>query len=640
MALKIYDIETYSNCFTFVAKTPDEKDYDIFVIFTDPKGDEHIHQGAELYEYLQSNNHVYVGYNNISFDAPIVEEIFRRKGKITAEEIYQLAQENISGENRPLPFYKFKTRQIDLFKMWSFDTAQRRCSLKWLEFTMRLKKLKDLPYHHSKAITARQVAEVIKYNKYDVDVTLALYNMSEDKMELRKTLYAQYKDFQLFSRGDTSLGADTFLIDLADQMNISVNDLRKRRTFYDELYLDDVILHDRIKWIKDPEFKKVIEAYSKVVLRPDEEGILQLGGAITQEIIFDGVKFKYGTGGLHASVDDKLFIADDDHLIIDVDVASFYPNIAIVNKLHPKHLSTSFVKLYKQLYDERKQIPKSDPMNLAKKLSLNSIFGKSNSRYSYLYDTAFTLGITINGQLMLSMLAEQLARCSSIIQVNTDGVTVMVHKSQKDLVDKVIKWWEKKTGLVLEAEQYKQMAISDVNNYHAIYMDGKVKRKGKYAIYSDYTNPKLKDYHKNPSALAIPEAVDKYLIAKTPVTNTIYAMDDIHEFLIGFKKKSNFEFLLAKVKESGYIELKKNADRVIRYYVAQDGASVYKLTNKQGLTTLAKNVTLQLAQIITNPSLDRFPDLNKEWYIEQAQEWIDSMELVDNAEFIKDKFVK
>lgn len=640
MTVRIYDIETYANCFTFVAKDPkNPKEYETFVIFSDPKG-ESINQGVELYEYLKDTSRIFVGYNNVAFDGPIIEEIFEKKGKIKAEAIYKLAQNIISGEVFPKPFYSFKTKQIDLYKMWSFDTEQRRCSLKWLEFTTRMKKLKDLPYHHSKIITARQVDDVLKYNKYDVDVTEMLYQMSSDKIDLRKTLYSKYKNFEFFSRGDTSLGADTFLIDLADQMGTEVNTLKKQRTYYNSLALNDIILYDRIKPIKAPQFLQVIDAYKNTVLKPDEEGVLQLGGAISQEVTFDNIEFKYGMGGLHASVSNKLLIADDDHMIVDVDVASFYPNIAIENELHPKHLSNSFVKLYKQLYEERKSIPKADPMNLAKKLSLNSIFGKSNSKYSYLYDTAFTLGITINGQLMLSMLAEQLAKCSSIIQVNTDGVTVMVHKSQRHLIDKVIEWWEKKTQLTLEAAEYKQMAIADVNNYHAIYTDGKVKRKGKFAIYSDYIDPKVKDYHKNPSALAIPEAVNAFLTESKPVADTIYGLNDIHEFLIGFKKQSNFQFLLAEVKENGYIEMTKNNDRVIRYYVSDKGASIYKLTNKEGFTALAKNQTLKLAQIVTNNSIEKFPDLNKEYYIEEGQKWLDSMELVNNEDFVKDKFVK
>lgn len=637
--IKIYDIESYPNLFTFVAKTPGSKEYDVFVIFKDVKGEAHINQSKELLEYLKTPGFVFVGFNNLSYDGPMIEEFILNKGEMSPARLHKLSQDIIDDVAHKVRQWDFKTKQIDLYTMWSFDTAQRRCSLKWLEFTMRMKKLKDLPYHFNKVITARQVKDVVTYNKYDVDVTEALFMLSEDKLQLRKTLYEMYGQFSFFSRGDTSLGADTFLIDLAEEMGISVNDLKKKRTFYDKLHLKDIILEDRLTFMSKS-FKDVLDYYKGVTLYANEDGLLDLEGAITRTVEFDGIEFKYGTGGLHASVNDKIIIADEDHDIVDVDVASFYPNLAINNGLHPKHLSSAFVKKYKGLYEERKLIPKSDPLNLSKKLSLNSIFGKSNSKYSYLFDPAFTLGITINGQLQLSMLAEQLARCSKIIQVNTDGVTVMVHKTQRHLVDKVIEWWQKKTDLELEAAEYSRMVISDVNNYHATYTDGSVKRKGKYMVYSDYTNDKSKDYHKNPSATVLAQAIDSYFMKDVPVRDTVYNEQNIHEFMFGFKKKSNFDFVLAIVKENGYISLAKNSDRVIRYYVAQNGASLYKLNDSYSFTALNKNTTVLLGQMAANSSVDRYPMLDKEFYVSAAQEWLDSFEKVDNKQFVKGKIIK
>ena len=631
-AIKIYDIETFANCFTFVAKSPGEKTYDTFVIH-----DGIINQGKELVEYLQQNL-IFVGYNCVKFDAQVLEIILQNGGNISGANIYDVAQRIIEGEIKPISHVKLSTRQIDLYSMWSFDTTQRRCSLKWLEFTMRMKKLKDLPFHHSKQVTKNQQNDVLKYNKYDVDITEHLYSLSSDKIHLRKTLYEQYGVFEFFSKGDTSLGSDTFLIDLAEEMGTNVKKLQYERTHYDSLKLKDVILHDRVKPMRHPSFVSVLENFNKIKLTKDEDGLLNLKGALAHEVHFDGIDFKYGTGGLHASVSNKLIRADENHLIIDVDVASFYPNLAITNGLFPKHLSKHFLKKYKDLYEERKLIPKTNLLNLAKKLSLNAIFGKSNSKYSYLFDQAFFLGITINGQLFLSMLAEQLARCSKIIQVNTDGVTVMVHKDQKHLVEKVVKWWEKQTDLVLETAEYSQMAISDVNNYHAITTDGKVKRKGKYCIYEDYV--KMQDFHKNPSHIAISVAIDAYLTEMKPVNDTIYTLDDIHDFCAGFKKKSNFDFLIATPDKKGFVDMKVNSDRVIRYFVSEGGSSIYKVTDKNGLTTLAKGLTVSLSQNITKNSLDHFNNLNKEWYIEKAQEIIDSLELVDNTEFVKDKFIK
>ena len=497
-----------------------------------------------------------------------------------------------------------------------------------------MKKLRDLPFHHSKKLTKTQVTQVVSYNKYDVEVTDILFSMSKDKIELRKVLFDKYKKFDFFSKGDVSLGADTFLIDLSSEMKINVQDLERMRTYHSEIAIKNVIIHDRINTIKAPEFLEVINKYNNIVLKANAENLIELKGVLEHELVFNNIVFKYGLGGLHASVKNKLLIADENHFILDIDVKSFYPNQAIVNNLFPKHLSKIFIKLYKELYSRRESIPKSDLMNLALKLALNAIFGKSNSKYSYLFDTAFTLGITINGQLQLSSLAEQLTRCAKLIQVNTDGITLLVHKDKLELVDKVITWWQKKTELVLEKAEYKLMAIADVNNYLAITTSGKVKRKGKFAMYEDYIN--TEDYHKNPSSTIIGKALSEYYVNNIPVSSTVYSEEDIFEFLAGVKKKSNFEFLVSKANTKGYVELKKITDRVLRYYHSIEGSTIYKVTDKIGFTTLSKDETLTVLQNVSNTSVTKYTDLNKDWYIEEAQKIIDSLTLVNNNEFLNE----
>ena len=635
--IKIYDIETYPNFFSFVAKEPGSKKYDVFRLYTDKKNKQYnINEMSEFVKYLRNKNYIFVGFNNINFDAPVVEMILEKKGNVTNKQIFDLAQKLIDENNfRAKPHWKFKTKQIDLFRMWSFNTAQRQTSLKWLEFSMRTKKIKDMPLAFDKDVSKSRIPSIITYNKHDVDNTLALFNLSKDKLELRKIMAEKYKDFSFFSKGDVDMGADSFLYDLSKLTGENIYEIKKKRTYYKKLDLHNIIVKNKLLF-SSPEFKKVLEKYENTTILPDEEGLLELKGAISYSMEFNNIEFNYGTGGLHASVKNGLFIADKDYLIIDVDVKSFYPNLAIVNKLYPKHLSMDFVYLYSKLYEERSKIPKSNPLNLSKKLSLNAIFGKSNSKYSYLYDSAFTLGITINGQLQLSMLVDQLSRISNIIQVNTDGVTIMIYKKNLKYFDKVLIWWQKKTGLVLERADYKQMAITDVNNYHAIYLDDKIKRKGKYAIYDDYIVIGKEEYHKNPSALIIPKSVNEYYINKfdkEKLRNVIYNETNIHEFLIGYKKKKNFEFMIAQPKESGYIDISKNSDRVIRYYVGIDGASIYKITDKLAITTLAKDTKLKLAQNLKSLDASDYLDLDRDYYYSEAREWIDEIELKKNKEF-------
>jgi hypothetical protein len=123
------------------------------------------------------------------------------------------------------------------------------------------------------------------------------------------------------------------------------------------------------------------------------------------------------------------------------------------------------------LYEQRKTYPKGSAENAMLKLALNGVYGDSNSPFSVFYDPLFTMKITLSGQLLLCVLAEQLLKIDQLqlIQVNTDGLTVRVPRANKHQVDSMRKWWEELTSLELEEALYKTMYIRDCNNYIAVY---------------------------------------------------------------------------------------------------------------------------------------------------------------------------
>lgn len=150
---------------------------------------------------------------------------------------------------------------------------------------------------------------------------------------------------------------------------------------------------------------------------------------------------------------------------------SYYPNLAIQNRFYPEHLGEEFCDIYYQVYITRAQAKTKAKkekdlvaiaINAGLKLGLNGTYGKSNDIYSFFYDPLYTLKTTINGQLLLCMLAEELSDISEIIQVNTDGVTIKIRKELEDNVYKICKDWEKLTNLELEYAYYDKMVIRDV----------------------------------------------------------------------------------------------------------------------------------------------------------------------------------
>ena len=294
----------------------------------------------------------------------------------------------------------------------------------------------------------------------------------------------------------------------------------------------------------------------------------------------NGFEFDYGVGGIHGSVKARKIVATDDWLIRDIDVASLYPSIAIQNNLAPAHLGSRFGAVYAEIPKERKewQAKKGKKCTEANalKLAANGAYGKSNSKFSPLYDPQFMLTITVNGQLMLSMLAEQLLKVPtlSIIQINTDGITYFVHRQHEPQAAAVCKQWESLTRLTLEDANYKRMWVRDVNNYIAEDFKGKLKLKGAY------WSPEPLRYGES-IAEQQPPAWHKDLGNCVSVQAAVAAMvHGVDPDLYVRLNNNPFDFMLRyKVNKKdtlycGGVPTQKN----VRYYVARNGGELVKIS--------------------------------------------------------------
>jgi hypothetical protein len=195
------------------------------------------------------------------------------------------------------------------------------------------------------------------------------------------------------------------------------------------------------------------------------------------------------------------------------------------------------------------------------KLALNGVYGKSNDKFSIFYDPLFTMKITLGGQMMISLLADRLIdQGFQIIQVNTDGITVRMQRTDMTKLGTLTTQWEQETKLSLEYAEYKMMAIRDVNNYLAQKTDGTVKRKGAY----EYDI----EWHQNGSALVVPKVAEKVLLEGAFIRDTVMGWTDKFDF---FKR--------VKVPRSSYLETGtfERLPNMLRYYVSQYGVPLTKV---------------------------------------------------------------
>ena len=289
--------------------------------------------------------------------------------------------------------------------------------------------------------------------------------------------------------------------------------------------------------------------------------------AETLNVMVDGFRFDFGTGGIHGSLSSCIVAESDTHQLIDADVSSMYPNIAIANRVYPEHLTDRFCDIYKDVYEQRKSYPKTSAENAMLKLALNGVYGDSNNQYSPFYDPQYTMTITINGQLSLCLLAEKLLTIEglSLVQVNTDGVTVLCPRNMMDKYNTICEAWQQQVGLQLEYANYSKMIIRDVNNYLAFYTDGKVKRKGAYQYEG-------LGWHQNQGGLVIPMAAEANMIYGTGIKDFVQNHKDMYNFMLRTKVPRNSKLML--VMDDGTEIQQQN---ICRYYACKDGGKLVKI---------------------------------------------------------------
>jgi hypothetical protein len=230
-----------------------------------------------------------------------------------------------------------------------------------------------------------------------------------------------------------------------------------RQTPREQIVVKDILLPVSFK---HPELRRVHEEFKNLIIT-NTKGDFELSADL------DGFTLDYGTGGLHGSVNDRLIESDEEWVIENRDVVSYYSNIAIRNRFYPEHLTEKFCDVYEWIYNERTKHKKGTPENAAYKLALNGVYGSSNSEFSPFYDPQFTMQITIHGQLFLSSLAEKILEVEGVemLDCNTDGLCYKMPRKKEDEVNSVCAEWERVTRLTLETSRFKRIYYRDGNSY-------------------------------------------------------------------------------------------------------------------------------------------------------------------------------
>lgn len=609
---------------------------------------EWVNQGPALFTFLcqvQASGGRMVGYNNEAYDYPMIHLIMDYQGIINNAVLYNKSKAILKAlnENSREHFIWSNKRyipQVDLYKIHHFDNQAKRTSLKLLEFNMMLPNIHELQFGWDRNFTREECDETLVYNDSDVGATLEFYKHSKKAIDFRDELSKKYgKDFTNFN--DTKIGEEFFVMELAKS---GVRAHKSIQTHRSSINVGEILL-PYIQF-ETQGFQQVLEFFRQTVINPEQiKGFFgsrdksksKCTANITHELaqtmkpedvtvhyqdgtkstydkldntkpikylrpvnihtVLNGFRFDFGAGGIHGSLHNNVVVPPSGYTLRDSDVASYYPNLSIANNFYPLHLTEKFCDVYLGIYKQRKTYTKGTPENAMLKLALNGVYGKSNDKHSPFFDPQYTMSITINGQLLLCMLAEQLMKIPNVqlVQINTDGLTYLCPDEYLPHANAVNDWWEKLTKLELEHVDYLKMAIRDVNSYLAVtkpYTDKKgklvapkVKRIGAYAHERALENDGTRElpWHKDQSAVVVAKAAEAALVRGENIEQFIRRHLTTHpmDFMLRTKvNRSDDLFLETKhfLTAAHSITDKQKIQNVSRYFVSNTGGELVKVS--------------------------------------------------------------
>ena len=681
MKILTFDIETYANYILFALRDVETKELFTFEI----RGAEETlskKQIKKLHKILTTNK--IITYNGLKFDEPVTA--YALKGA-TATEIFQAGQTLIKDKIGVWTFYRqskckaFITNHIDIM-----DVARGSASLKLYGSRLHTKKLQDLPYEPHTILSNKKMDKVLAYCENDNIVTNELYDYLDTDLQLRASMSKQYGlDFMSFKgakiaelilvkecgyQGGTPERPSTIkykppkYIKFKDPqlkalfkkikkhtyltMGKDVLDMMKKLKSEDAhtFLLDDLSIQKSTKKRHGSKSKKTLSD-SGSVISPD---------FLDAPIVFDGLEYKFGIGGLHASVESTAIIPEKGEKIVDIDYKSLYPSLIIENNFVPRHIGKKYLKVYGGMYHTRNNVLKPamkkhaegskkyvelDRQQDTMKLVLNSSFGQTGQRFSKIYDPSAMLHTTLTGQLTLMMVVEMLSRKGfQTFYANTDGITLKVDKKDVKKIQKITRAFDEITGLEMEYNFFSASYIRDVNNFINITDTFDVKSKGTYG---------KPDIEKNIQTPIVFTAIRKFLQDKTPVRKTIKKCKDVRQFLSARVVKGGAVWMsdAPDTNPDGWEEsltrnkriTKKMQDlkdkgtglwtrehgrylgKVVRWYYSKDGSPIYY---KESGNKVPKSDGA--SPMMDLPKKNKIPkDLDYEWYYDEAQKMLEDL---------------
>lgn len=556
------------------------------------------------------HNFCIVGFNSIKYDIIIVWLALTGASTKTLK----LATNFIITE---------KMRSQDIEHMYNFkmgtvnhidliEVAPGKGSLKAYASRLHAPRLQELPFPPDAILTPEEQKTIRLYNFTDLEDTILLLKKLSPQLNLRVSMSKEY-GIDLRSLSDAQIAETVICSEVSKKLGYYPKRPKiETGTIYkyslpDHIRFQNPKLNEMLFEVANANFEiGLSKKDGQIVLSPKEleDRIVKVGNS----------EYRLGIGGIHSCEKSVAHYADDNTILADVDVESYYPRLYLNQNLYPKHIGPCVLEIFNDIVESRltdkhnvkylSKLPDIDKtetyeydLNKAitgassKKIIINAYYGKSNDNWSRLRSPGDMIQVTLTGQLSLLMLIE-MAELSGIpaVSANTDGVVFKCNIDKYEYLNILVSEWEKITRFKTEETRYKALYSANVNNYLAVKLDGKIKAKGWYAD---------EGISKNPVNTICVEAVTELISKGTPIEETINNCKDATKFVSCRNVKGGAEY------NGAYL------GKIVRMYMSKTPGTINyimsgnKVPDSEGAKPLM--------------DMNGLPeDINYNWYIEKT----------------------
>ena len=523
--------------------------------------------------YKQHKNEIYVTFNGRQYDDWIFKAI------LCGFDPWKMNEWLIQKGRKGFEF----SSMLNKVQLNTFDCMIGFNGLKTLEaFSgMSIQETK-IPFDYDGEFTPEMVEEVLKYNRHDVLATIRVF------ME-RKSEFDSY--IGLLKMFDLPL---SYLSKSKAQLSAII--LGASRTKHNDEF--DISMPPTMR----------IEKYRDVVRYFENDWNYDTN--LTIDIA--GVPHVYGTGGIHGAIPN--YYGEGEFLHVDVN--SYYPSLMLRYPNYCMSRTGASVEKFQEIKDNRIVFKKQkDPRANALKIVLNSTYGAMKDTYNALYDPRSANNVCVFGQILLTDLIERLEGHCDLIQSNTDGLIVKLRGNEEE-VRLICSEWERRTGMGLGYDRLTKVVQKDVNNYLAVFENGKIEAKGAY----------VKDLNDLDYDLAVVnKAVRDYLLYRIPVETTINSCQKFRDFQKVVKLSNKYKWVEHEHGQ-GFTQYDNKAYRVFASLDASDG----RLLKCDGVRNPAKFGNTPDRCFIFNDDLNGVPipeKLDRQYYINLAKKRLEDFGL-------------